>query len=703
MQYPAAIAATIALLFNLGIGGRLETKDSSELEPTSQTTHLIRWHKRTVDLSFSTSLLSPGANIKAGSDVVGAARRALTRWSSMANINFAVTWSSATSVSPSTGGDGISLLTIADTLDNETFNSDSTTGRTRLFYDPDTGAIAEADISINPRPRSEEGAELQFSTDGTPGTYDLEATFTHEIGHLLGLDHSAMLASTMQQRQAFNGTFGQPALTERTLSEDDRQRVRNLYGPKLRLGRIEGKLADNRTPGSLIPLSGVNVWAENVVTGRVMSSDITDDDGSYQLEGLTPGQYRVLAAAPSEPDQQKQIRSFEVSNMVAVKSDSSSALNYNLVPPQPAALNPRVIGLNGELSTVALPLEPGRRVKVYLGGEGIDQVPGTSIVVNSPYFTVDPATLTREQVSTPFPVVSVEVQVAPNAPFGDYTIRLQSNSGETAFLPGALTIDPGVMASVTNPVDDSRFFIRQHLADFVGAEPDQTAIEKLNAQLSACGLRSDCLRARRLDISTTLLQSEVNSIGVFLQALYSTGLGRNPRFSEFESDRTAMANRKDDVEKARQAFVTAFVRRPEFIRKYSPTMKPEEFVDTLLLSLVQNSGVDLSAERAQWIDLLNQSDAGRVALLTRVANHPSVIDAYYNQALVRIEYFTHLRREPDDDGYRAWVTVLKNKPLRDPETTQKLVCSFLNSGEYQSRFGMVATHSNNECGLAHTP
>src|SRR5215510_4193509 len=352
MQYPAAIVATIALLFNLGIGGRLETKDSSELEPTAPPTHAIRWHKRTVDLSFSTSLLSPGSNIKPGSDVVGAARRALTRWSSMANINFAVTWSSATSVSPAASGDGISLVTIADTLDNEDFNSDSTTGRTRVFYDPETGAIAEADISINPRPRSQEGAELQFSTDGTPGTYDLEATFTHEIGHLLGLDHSAVLASTMQQRQAFNGTFGQPALTERTLSEDDRQRVRNLYGPKLRLGRIEGRLADNRTAGSLLPLSGVNVWAENIVTGRVMASAVTDEDGAYQLEGLVAGQYRVIAASKDDlnevtaaPDQPKKFRSFEVSNAVAVKSDTSSALNSNLVPPQPAALTPRAIGL----------------------------------------------------------------------------------------------------------------------------------------------------------------------------------------------------------------------------------------------------------------------------------------------------------------------------------------------------------------------
>jgi hypothetical protein len=231
MQYPPAIIASVALFLALGAGDRLETRDSSELDPAPQAVRRIRWPKRTIEIVFSNSLLTPGANIKPDSDVVGAARRALARWSSLANINFVVTWTAASSVSPAELGDGVSLLTIAVTPENEEFNSDSTTGRTRVFYNAETGAIVEADISINPRPRAEDGTALQFSTDGTPGTYDLEATFTHEIGHLLGLEHSAVLGSTMQSRQAFNGTFGLPALTERTLSEDDRQKIRGLYGP----------------------------------------------------------------------------------------------------------------------------------------------------------------------------------------------------------------------------------------------------------------------------------------------------------------------------------------------------------------------------------------------------------------------------------------------------------------------------------------
>ena len=302
MPHFLSLIVSFAMLLELGGFGapgseaRFETRDSSEIEPVAQTARQIKWPKRTIEIAFSNSLLTPGTNVKAGSDVVGAARRALLRWSTITSLNFVVTWSSATSVSPAAAGDGINLVTIADTFENEEFNADSTTGRTRVFFSPESGAIAEADISINPRPRSEEGADLQFSTDGTPGTYDLEATFTHELGHLLGLDHSSVLASTMQSRQGFNGTFGLPALTERTLSEDDRQRVRTLYGPKQRGGKIEGRLIDNRAPNSFTPLESVNVWAENVSTGRVVASVVTDEDGSYRLDGLPPGNYRVLAA-----------------------------------------------------------------------------------------------------------------------------------------------------------------------------------------------------------------------------------------------------------------------------------------------------------------------------------------------------------------------------------------------------------------------
>src|SRR4030095_16539543 len=235
------------------------------------------------------------------------------------------------------------------------------------------------------------------------------------------------------------------------------------------------------------------------------------------------------------------------------------------------------IGLNGDLSVVALPLEPGRRFKVYLSGEGIDNVPGTSISVNSPYFTVEAATLTREQFQTPMPVVSFELKVAANTPFGDYTLRLQSNSGEIAYVPGALTIDPGVATAVANPIDDPRFFVNQYYKDITGRAPTSELLDRLTAQLSGCGTRADCLRSK-LDLSNSLLlQDDVSATAGFIYELYQGGLGRRPNFSEFEADRNALS-REGSTEENRLALAIAFVDRPEFERKYARLTKADQFV-----------------------------------------------------------------------------------------------------------------------------
>lgn len=699
MRHSLVIIGLLALLLNAGRAPRLETRDFSELEPLVQTTKRIKWPRRTVEVSLSNSLLSPGAHIKPGSDVVGAAKRALARWSSVANINFVASWSAEESVSPADEGDGISLITVAPTLENEAFNADSTTGRTRVFFDPESGTIQEADISINPKPRTAEGADIQFSTDGSPGTYDLEATFTHEVGHLLGLDHSNVLASTMQSRQAFNGTYGLPALTERTLSEEDRQRVRSLYGTRQRGGRIEGRLFDasSTTPG---PLKSIHVWAESAATGRVMASDVTAEDGTYSLGELSPGKYRVIVAATdSDSLQQRRFANVEVSSQVSVKTDGVTTLNNNLLPMQSTTpkLNPRMIGLNGDLSIVALPLEPGKKFRVFLSGEGIDNVPGTSISVNSPYFSVDPATLTREQLFTSVPVVSFELSVAPNAPFGDYTLRLQSNTGEIAHVPGALTIDPGVVSALSNPIDDARFFISQQYRDITGREAPSEILGRFSTQLGLCGSRNDCIRARKLDISTGLLsQDEISATGTFINAMYQVGLGRRPKFSEFQNDRDSIV-RDDDIEANKLALAVAFVDRPEFERKYARMEKAEQFVDALVAAINQISGVNLTSEKHSLVGLYDGTNVGRAKVLLRLLAQPALIDAQHNQTLVLMHYFTYFRRDPDKSGFDSSLNLLKNKPLRDAAAARSLTCSFLNSAEYQSRFAMVATHNASEC------
>ena len=125
-------------------------------------------------------------------------------------------------------------------------------------------------------------------------------------------------------------------------------------------------------------------------------------------------------------------------------ANKTAQLNYVLIPPQnsPATLNPRFIGLNNELSTVPVPATRGKTLTVFLSGDAVDQVPGTGLLVTSSYLTVDPASLKSHQFGNASPVISFDVTIALDAPPGDYSIRLQSNSGEIAYLVGALIVGP---------------------------------------------------------------------------------------------------------------------------------------------------------------------------------------------------------------------------------------------------------------------
>ncbi len=413
-----------------------------------------RWLSRPIIVAFSSSLSSPPANIKTGSDVMGAARRALEHWTSVADIQFLETRSTAQTISPPNAGDRINLITVSGE-NAALFGSSENPGRTRVFSDSG-GAIVEADIALNPN-------EL-FSTDGTPGTYDLESTFAHEVGHLLGLEHSAIIGATMQPRQALNGVYGLPAFTQRTLSADDVAGVRALYGSKAGSGSVSGKLIGNGSPGTSQPIFGGHVFAEDVLTGRVVAGSVTLPSGEYRLDALAPGNYRLIGQSLDGPIGAADIApaggayaslletkpSFSSlvltgrtgSQSIGITADVSSTLGQFVSLNSPATLKPRLIGMNGELSTAALPLEAGKKFTIYVGGEGLDRIAANGISVSSPFISVDPATLMEEQFDTPYPVISFEVTIAPDAPPGDYSIRLQSIDGELAYLPGALTIDP---------------------------------------------------------------------------------------------------------------------------------------------------------------------------------------------------------------------------------------------------------------------
>ncbi|HKQ99050.1 MAG TPA: matrixin family metalloprotease [Pyrinomonadaceae bacterium] len=433
----------------------------------------VRWPTNTITITLSTSLTTPQSNIKAGSDVLGAARRALRRWEEVANIRFKVASSDVQSVSaPGTRGDGLSLITVAHTAENQaTFSGAASemSGRTRIFSTV-SGQINEADVVLNPG--------QSFSSDGTTGTYDLEATFMHEVGHLLGLEHSAVLGATMQPRQGRNGIYNLTRRAPRVLSEDDRAGARAIYGARLGAG-VRGAIAGTISFSSGAPVFGANVWVEEAGTARVIASNVTLANGSYHIEGLQPGSYRVFAQPlggavfASEIASQRgayaglaigQRLPFRTEELGAVNvtAGNTAALNAQLSG-VPSLLNPSFIGTGGQLSTVAVPVIPSGTYKIFVAGEGISsaQLAKSGITSSSAFITIDPASIADADFGNGLKVVSFDLTVSADAPAGDYSLRLQSLTGEIAYLVGGLTVEaPEASAevgfeSLIGPIDSA--------------------------------------------------------------------------------------------------------------------------------------------------------------------------------------------------------------------------------------------------------
>ncbi|MEW6272413.1 MAG: matrixin family metalloprotease [Thermodesulfobacteriota bacterium] len=119
-----------------------------------------------------------------------------------------------------------------------------------------------------------------------PDAYDLQSIATHEIGHLLGLEHSGLARGTMAPFSDRGDVY------QRTPHEDDRIGGSLLY-PDGGFPALGGSRAGRLT------LAGSPVFLANVVAadidGPIVASAFSRPDGSYVIDGLPPGVYLVYA------------------------------------------------------------------------------------------------------------------------------------------------------------------------------------------------------------------------------------------------------------------------------------------------------------------------------------------------------------------------------------------------------------------------
>ncbi|MBV9216601.1 MAG: matrixin family metalloprotease [Acidobacteria bacterium] len=387
--------------------------------PTRPEQEHLRWKGRSITLSVSSSVVQPNPNFKPDSDVIGAIRRSVDAWQAAAGLDIQIEFTDKQSVSPSGGaGDGISILTIAQTPDNVLlFSKDPKGGsaKTRVFYNK-KGNVTEADIVLNPFE--------QFSTDGAFGTFDLEATIKHEIGHLLGLHHSAVLGSVMSDSIPRNDASGGERINS-DLAACDVAAIRELYGAPDDdadcCSSIAGKLNIDRGARDL------RVWAEETDTGRVVGQAKVAADGSFRIGGLTAGSYTVNWQRTDTDG-----KSVGLLSTVKISKNETRTLSERN-PATRSTVSLELIGSSERLGDSAYHARGGREYTILVGGRQLN-ANSCSIEFSSPLIMLRPGSVVTEQFEDGMTALRFSLSTDEKLQPGAYTVYVTSGASRSALI-----------------------------------------------------------------------------------------------------------------------------------------------------------------------------------------------------------------------------------------------------------------------------
>ncbi len=208
------------------------------------------------------------------------------RWENvtLASIGFSYQGNATSSI----GLDGVNLIAF-DEDGSLLSQGSSTLATTQFFISASTGRLLDADIVFNGR----------YFTFSTTGGYDIESIATHEIGHLIGLDHAILgteleTASRPSMTPYYIGTDG------RTLEQDDRAGIGAVYPGNIfaATGNVTGNVRNGQQE-----IFGAYVAALNASTNKPVVAVLTGystgkgvaGESAYEMLGLEPGLYTIKA------------------------------------------------------------------------------------------------------------------------------------------------------------------------------------------------------------------------------------------------------------------------------------------------------------------------------------------------------------------------------------------------------------------------
>lgn len=215
---------------------------------------------------------------------------------------------------------------------------------------------------------------------------------------------------------------------------------------------------------------------------------------------------------------------------------------------------------------------------------------------------------------TDYTATSGTITFAPNETHKTFSVPITDN----AFVDGnrtvniALSNSSGVLSNpstailtitdndagvpTTNPLSDTRFFVKQHYNDFLSRDPDYDGWNFWTNNIIKCAPQPSCTDTQRINTSAAFfLSTEFQQTGYLVERLYKTAYGNllnapvPLRFNEFLPDTQTIGNGvvvgqtgwETVLENNKQAFANQVVQRSRFTSAFATTLTPTQFVDQL--------------------------------------------------------------------------------------------------------------------------